>query len=72
MNDFWYKATIFGLLLMFVCAPFAGFAPLLLIMLLGGLYWFFAPIFQAFFNKPEVTGDSSNSITASPPESAKK
>lgn len=63
MNDFWYKATIFGLLLMFVCAPFAGFAPLLLIILIGGCYWFFAPIVRAFFNKPEIVGNRSDSIT---------
>jgi len=65
VNDFWYKATIFGLLLMFVCAPFAGFAPLLLIILLGGVYWFFAPIFQAFFNKPDVAGDCEASAARS-------
>jgi|GEM_PF-4029527 len=80
LNDFWYKATIFGLLLMFVCAPFAGFAPLLLIILVGVAYWFFAPIFQAFFNKPEIASDceasrrhrSNSTAISSPPESPKK
>ena len=63
MNDFWYKATIFGLLLMFVCAPFAGFAPLLLIILIGGCYWFFAPVVRAFFARPEAVSDRSGSMT---------
>jgi len=71
MNDFWYKATIFGLLLMFVCAPFAGFAPLLLIILFGGAYWFFAPIFRAFFNKPEVAGRAID-LEDSDPKANKK
>ena len=56
MNDFWYRAAIFGLLLMFVLAPFAGFAPLLLIILVAGTYWFFTPIVRAFF-KPEIASD---------------
>jgi hypothetical protein len=51
MNDFWYKATIFCLLVMFVLAPFAGFAPLLLIVLIAGIYWFFVPVIQALFGK---------------------
>lgn len=51
MNNFWYKATIFCLLVMFVLAPFAGFAPLLLIALIAGSYWFFAPVIQALFGK---------------------
>lgn len=55
MNDFWYKATIFGLLLMFILAPFAGFAPLLLILLIAGVYWFFAPVIQALLGKSEIS-----------------
>ncbi len=51
MNDFWDKVTIFCLLVMFVLAPFAGFAPLLLIVLFAGIYWFFAPVIQALFGK---------------------
>ena len=57
MNDFWYKAAIFGLLVMFVVAPFAGFAPLLLILLVAGTYWFFAPILRAFFAQPKTNSD---------------
>lgn len=44
MNNIWYKVFLFGLLLMLVFAPFAGFAPLLLIILMAGTYWFIAPI----------------------------
>lgn len=60
MNEFWYKATIFGLLLVFILAPFAGFAPLLLILLIGGTYWFFAPIVQSLISKPDLAGDRQN------------
>jgi hypothetical protein len=60
MSGFWYKTIIFGLLLMFVLAPFAGFAPILLILLAAGVYWFFAPIFQALFGKSTVDDKSIN------------
>ena len=46
MNDIWYKAILFGLLLMLIFAPFAGFAPLLLVMLIAGIYWFVVPILK--------------------------
>ena len=49
MNNPLYKLVLLGLLLMFVLAPFAGFAPLLLVLLVAGVYWFIAPIVQAFF-----------------------
>ena len=54
MNNIWYKITLFGLLLTFVLAPFAGFAPLLLIVLIAGVYWFFGSIFQTL-----IFGDES-------------
>ena len=60
MNDFWYRIAIFGLLVMFVLAPFAGFAPLLLVLLIAGIYWFFAPIVQSFFRKPDLANDRPN------------
>ena len=55
MNDIWYKLLLFALLLMFVVAPFAGFAPLLLILLVAGAYWFFSSILQVlvFGDKPK-------------------
>ncbi len=43
---------------MFVLAPFAGFAPLLLILLAAGVYWFFAPIFQTLFGKSTLDDKS--------------
>ena len=46
MNNLWYKLALLIMLITFVTAPFAGFAPLLLIILLAGLYWFFAPIIR--------------------------
>ena len=46
MNSVWYKAILLGLLLMFICAPFAGFAPLLLVVLIASVYWFFTSIVQ--------------------------
>lgn len=44
MNNIWYRLILLGLLLMFVLAPFAGFAPLLLIILIAGVYWAVVPI----------------------------
>ena len=46
MDNIWYKVVLLGLLLMFIIAPFAGFAPLLLVLLIASVYWFFAPIIQ--------------------------
>ena len=60
MNDIWYKLLLFALLLMFVIAPFAGFAPLLLVLLVAGAYWFFSSILQAFiYGKTESESDRS-------------
>lgn len=46
MNNIWYKVILFGLLLTLVLAPFAGFAPLLLIILVAASYWFFGSILK--------------------------
>jgi hypothetical protein len=46
MNSIWLRIILFGLLLTLVLAPFAGFAPLLLIILIAGTLWFLASIFQ--------------------------
>ncbi|MDY6902901.1 MAG: hypothetical protein SWZ49_33240 [Cyanobacteriota bacterium] len=56
MNNIWYKAFLFSLLLMLIFAPFAGFAPLLLIILMAGTYWFIAPIVSVL-----IFGESQNS-----------
>ncbi|MBD2129414.1 hypothetical protein NDI39_04765 [Microcoleus sp. ZQ-A2] len=44
------KIVIFGLLLMLLFAPFAGFAPLMLILLAFGVYWMIGSLIQAFFS----------------------
>ena len=54
MNNIWYKVILFGLLLTFVLAPFAGFAPLMLVLLIAGADWFFGSIVQIL-----VFGDST-------------
>ena len=44
MNSVWYKALLLGILLMFIFAPYAGFAPLLLVVLIASVYWFLTSI----------------------------
>ena len=44
MNSVLYKPALLGLLLMFIFAPYAGFAPLLLIVLIASVYWFITSI----------------------------
>lgn len=56
MNNIWYRVILFGLLLMLILAPFAGFAPLLLVLLLAGVYWFFSSIVRVL-----IFGESSKS-----------
>lgn len=46
MNNIWYKTILFGLLLMLILAPFGGFAPLLLVLLIAGVVWFFSSILK--------------------------
>ena len=46
MNSVWYKALLLGLLLMFIFAPYAGFAPLLLVVLIASVYWFLTSIIR--------------------------
>lgn len=56
MNSIWYKIVLFGLLLMSILVPFAGFKPLLLIILIAGTYWFVAPVITILiFGKSEET-----------------
>ena len=44
MDSVLYRLTIYSLLLMLVFAPFAGFAPLMLVILITGTYWILSPI----------------------------
>lgn len=63
MNNIWSKIIIFSLLLTLVLAPFAGFAPLLLIILITGAFWFLTSIFQIVIlgeshnQQPDITND---------------
>lgn len=60
MNNIWYRIILFSLLLMFVLAPFAGFAPLLLVLLIAGAYWFFSSILQILvFGEGDPKSDRS-------------
>ncbi len=61
MNNIWYKTILFGLLLMLILAPFAGFAPLLLVVLIAGVGWFFSSILRVLiFGESEPKSDRSN------------
>jgi len=44
MNSVLYKAILLGLLLMFIFAPYAGFAPLLLVVFIASVYWFITSV----------------------------
>lgn len=60
MNNIWYRVILFGLLLMLILAPFAGFAPLLLVLLLAGVYWFFGSIVRVLIFGESNKGDRAN------------
>ena len=60
MNNIWYRVILFGLLLMLILAPFAGFAPLLLVLLLAGVYWFFSSIVRVLIFGESSKGDRAN------------
>ena len=49
MNNPLVKLVFIGLLLMMIVAPFAGLAPLMLMLLALGTGWAFWSLVQAFF-----------------------
>ncbi|HEY9638408.1 MAG TPA: hypothetical protein V6D14_33785 [Coleofasciculaceae cyanobacterium] len=49
MNNPIVKLVLVGLLLLLVTAPFAGLAPLMLILLGLGVFWALGSLVQAFF-----------------------
>lgn len=60
MNRLWLTIIIFGMLLTLVFAPFAGFAPLLTIILIAGIYWFVSSLAQILiFGEPTETDKDS-------------
>ena len=55
-NNLLMRIVLFSLLLMLVIAPFAGVAPLMLVLLGFGFYWIIGSLVQAFFTA-EVEGE---------------
>lgn len=49
MNSPWVKILLIGLLLMMVTAPFAGLAPLMLILLVLGVFWAVGSLAETLF-----------------------
>ncbi|MCA1993760.1 MAG: hypothetical protein LDL41_17205 [Coleofasciculus sp. S288] len=64
MNNPLVKLVLIGLLLMLVVVPFAGVAPLMLILLGFGVCWFFWSLVQAFFTA-DVEGENDNARVSS-------
>lgn len=61
MNSFWLRIIAFGLLLLLVLAPFASFAPLFLIILVAGTFWFLGSIFQVLiFGESKKASEKSD------------
>jgi putative methionine-R-sulfoxide reductase with GAF domain len=58
MNNPVVKLVLMGLLLMTVIAPFAGLAPLMLILVGFGVCWSLWTLVQAFFTA-DVEGDDN-------------
>lgn len=61
MNSVVSRLALLGFLLSLVFAPFAGFAPLLLIMLVAGIYWSVGSIARilVFGEEPLLEQDTS-------------
>ena len=63
MNSIWYRIVLLVFLLTLILAPFAGFAPLLLIILFAGVYWFVVSIGQILiFGDPDTKSSSKNIV----------
>ena len=56
MDSTLFRLVLLCFLLMLVLAPFAGFAPLLLVLLIAGTYWVISPIAKIL-----IFGDSAKS-----------
>lgn len=54
MDSLWLKILLFCLLLTLILSPFAGFAPLLIFLLVAGTWWIVQSILQAL-----ITGETS-------------
>lgn len=56
MNNPLLRIVLIGLLLMMVIAPFAGLAPVMLILLGFGVCWALWSLLQAFFTADKISG----------------
>lgn len=63
MNNRLLRILLIGLLLMMVIAPFAGLAPMMLILLGIGVCWALWSLVQAFFTAD--VGDNNTGFKAS-------
>jgi hypothetical protein len=54
MNNPLVKAGLIGLLLMMIITPFAGLAPLMMIVFGFGVCWFVWSLVQAFFTAADI------------------
>ena len=57
MNNPLLRTVLIGLLLMMVIAPFAGLAPVMLILLGFGVCWWLWSLVQAFFTPDKMRGE---------------
>jgi hypothetical protein len=46
MNNLLLRLILISLLILLVLAPFAGFAPLMLMLLIAGIIWFLGSLLQ--------------------------
>jgi putative methionine-R-sulfoxide reductase with GAF domain len=67
MNNPIVRLVLIGLLLLMVVAPFAGLAPLMLILLGFGVCWFFWSLVQAFFTADVEGQDDKAGFESSRP-----
>ncbi len=65
-NNLLIKIVLFSLLMMLIIAPFAGIAPLMLILLGFGLFWIIGSLVQAFFTADAEGEESSQETTTFP------
>ncbi|MGF1482470.1 MAG: hypothetical protein ACFB4I_23840 [Cyanophyceae cyanobacterium] len=54
MNQSWVKLLLFGLVILLVLAPFAGLAPLMLILLVAAIGSAFWTIVRTFFGQVDT------------------
>lgn len=58
MKNLLIKLVLFGLLLMLIVAPFAGVAPLMIVILAFATCWIVGSLIQAFFTTDVAQEDN--------------